>query len=88
MSARQHKVSLPRPEALLWDAHRRSWIMIVPTRSFLRTAPKREDRRRRTVITGTPSVLPVGPGVSWIVVAVLTVLLAIVCGLVALLLGT
>jgi hypothetical protein len=86
MRVRQHKLPLPRPEALLWDARRRSWIMLVPTRTFVRPEPEREEvRRRRTIATAGPSSLPDGPGVSWVVVGVLTALLAIVCGLVALL---
>ncbi len=85
MRARQHKLPLPRPESLLWDARRRSWIMLVPARTFVRPEVEREEVRRKTIVTLGPSSLPEGPGVSWVVVGVLTALLAIVCGLVAML---
>jgi hypothetical protein len=85
MRARDQKQPLPQPEALLWDARRRSWIMLVPARAFVEAQPEREPEapRRRTIVTIPPSSLPDGPGVSWVVVAVMTSLLAIVCGLVA-----
>jgi hypothetical protein len=58
--------------------------MLVPARAFVQAQPEREEApRRRTIVTMPPSSLCAGPGVSWVVVAVMTSLLAIVCGLVA-----
>ena len=77
------RATAPRPEALLWDSRRRSWILVVSLAAFTEpTLTRRSDRRPAPAAVTVADEAPPG---SWAAAVVVLGLLAGICAVLFLL---